>query len=226
MSQAIARASRIGTCFGFVISLVLGLGLNPLARGQESPTTMMRISTRLVEPRPALNSFAAQARVIWRAGTKYGRIAEPPDNQNRVHGLMIINEPDAWLINLFDKSGKHMVDPGPSLIVHIPIFAGVSVSTKLTELEFGRELEFFSKKGAQRSEAEAINGKAAERYDVTIENSKLVLWMDVKSKKPIRVSLVDGGQTRTFEYISYDNDLEFDPSLFQPPAGIVMQNSK
>src|SRR6266478_5537232 len=200
MSQTIARASRIGACFGFVVSLaVLGLGLNPLARGQESPTTMMRISTRLVEPRPALNSFAAQARVIWRAGTKYGRVAEPLDIQNHVHGLMIINEPDAWLINLYNKSGKHMVDPGPSLNVHIPIFAGGSVSTKLTDLEFGRELEFFSKKGAPPSEGEAINGKATERYDVTIENSKLVLWMGVKSKKPIRVSLVDGGETRTFE---------------------------
>jgi hypothetical protein len=226
MSQAIARASRIGTCFGFVISLVLGLGLNPLARGQESPTTMMRISTRLVEPAPAPNSIAAQARVVWRAGTKYGRLAEPLDIQNRVHGLMIINEPDAWLINLYDKSGKHMVDPGPSLNVHIPIFAGGSVSPKLTDLEFGRELEFFSKKGAPLSEGEAINGKATERYDVTIENSKLVLWMDVKSKKPIRVSLVDGGQTRTFEYLSYDDGLTFDASLFQPPAGIVMQNPK
>ena len=226
MNQAMEKASKIGACFGFVISLVLGLGLNPLARGQESPNTMMRISTRLVEPAPALNSVAAQTRVIWRAGTKYGRIAEPPDNQNRVHGLMIINEPDAWLINLFDKSGKHMVDPGPSLIVHIPIFAGVNVSTKLTELEFGRELEFFSNKGAPPSEGEVINGKATERYDVTIENSKLVLWMDVQSKKPIRVSLVDSRQTRTLEYLSYDDDLKFDPSQFQPPAGIVMQNPK
>ena len=139
---------------------------------------------------------------------------------------MIINEPDAWLINLFDKSGKHMVDPGPSLIVRIPIFAGTSVSMKLTDLEFGRELEFFSKNGAQRSQAEAINGSVTERYDVTIENSKLVLWMDVKSKKPIRVSLVDGGQTRTIEYLSYDDDLTFDASLFQPPAGIAMQNPK
>jgi len=205
--------------------VVLGLALVPVARGQESPKTMMMISTRVVEPRPAPSSFAAQARTLWRAGTKYGRVAEPPDLQNHIHGLMIINEPNVWMINLLDKSGKHEVDPGPSLDVHLPIFPDRSVSTQLKDLEFGRELEFFTTKGAKGSEGEMINGRGTSRYELTIENSKIVLWTDVKSKKPLRVSLIEGAQIETIEYLSYD-DLAFNPSLFQPPAGIVMQSSK
>jgi outer membrane lipoprotein-sorting protein len=208
------------------LSVVLGFLLVSSAQTQEGPKTMMKISTRMVEPKPEPGSFAAQARTLWRAGTRYGRVAEAPDAQNRIQGLMIINEPDVWMINLFNKSGKHIVDPGPSLDVHLPIFPDTNVSTKLKDLEFGMELGFFSKKGAQRSEGEAINGTATERYEVTIENSKIVLWADMKSKKPLRVSLVEGGQTEIIEYLSYDDELAFDPSLFQPPAGIAMQNSK
>jgi len=128
---------------------------------------------------------------------------------------MIINEPNVWMINLLDKSGKHEVDPGPSLDVHLPIFPDRSVSTQLKDLEFGRELEFFTTKGAKGSEGEMINGRGTSRYELTIENSKIVLWTDVKSKKPLRVSLIEGAQIETIEYLSYD-DLAFNPSLFQP----------
>lgn len=209
------------------LSAVLGFVLvSSAAQSPESPKTMMKISTRVLEPKPESGSFAAQSRTLWRAGTKYARVAEPPDAQNHVEALIIINEPEAWMINLVDMSGKHIVDPGPSLDVHLPIFQDISVSTKVKDLEFGRELEFFSKNGAQGSEGEPINGMATERYDITIENSKIVLRTDVKSKKPLRVSLVEGGQTKTIEYLSYDDDLAFNPLLFQPPAGILIQNLK
>ena len=205
---------------------VVGFGLVQTGRVQEHPRTMMRISTQIVEPRPDPGSFAAQPKVLWRAGTKYARVAESPDIQNRVQGLMIINEPDAWMINLFDKSGKHMVDPGPSLAVHLPIFTDRSVKTRLKELEFGRELKFFAHEGAQGSAGEAISGGATERYQLTIASGRVVLWTDVKSKKPVRVSLVENALSKTIEYLSYDDNLAFNPSLFQPPTGIAMQNAK
>jgi hypothetical protein len=205
---------------------VLGFGLVQVGRAQEQPATMMRISTRIVEPRPDPGSFAAQPKVLWRAGTNYGRVAESPDIQHRVQGLMIINEPDAWMINLFDKSGTHMIDPGPSLDVHLPIFTDTSVKTRLKELEFGRELKFFAHEGAQGSAGEPIGGGATERYQLTIAGGKIVLWTDFKSKKPLKVSLVENAQSKTIEYLSYDDNLAFNPSLFQAPAGIAMQNAK
>jgi hypothetical protein len=204
----------------------LGFGVVQVGRVQDHPTTMMRISTQIIEPRPDPGSFGAQPKVLWRAGTRYGRVAESPDIPNRVQGLMIINEPDAWMINLFDKSGTHMVDPGPSLEVHLPIFTDTSVKTKLKDLEFGRELKFFAHEGARGSPGKPINGGAIEQYQLAIANYTIVLWMDVKSQKPLRVRLVENAQSTTIEYLSYDDDLAFNPSLFQPPTGITLQDAK
>jgi hypothetical protein len=88
---------------------------------QDVPKTMCKISVRGVEPAPEPDSFSAQAKTYWRAGAKYARIAEAEDPKNHIHGLAVISEPDAWMINLFDKSAKHMVDHGPTLDVHLPI---------------------------------------------------------------------------------------------------------
>lgn len=96
--------------------------LVPSAVSQETPKTMTKISIRGVEPAPNPESFEAQPKIFWRAGTRYARIAESSDPQKRIHGLVIIKEPDIWMINLFDNSGRHMIDPGPSLNVHIPVF--------------------------------------------------------------------------------------------------------
>ena len=84
-----------------------------IAPAQEVPKTMTKITTKVVEPKPT-SSFLAQGKTMWRAGTKYARIEEAPDTANGIHGLLIVNEPDAWMINLFEKSGRHMVDPGPT----------------------------------------------------------------------------------------------------------------
>jgi hypothetical protein len=115
-----------------------------------------------------------------------------------------------------------MVDTGPTFNAHLPIFNARPISTeKITELEFGRELEFFTKNNAKQNEANGTN-----RYEVTIDDRKLILWTGAESKKPLRVSLVHGDQTQTFEYVSYQDNLEFDPSLFRPPTGIAVAEPK
>ena len=206
--------------------LLLGVLLASPTTGQERPELMTKITTRLIEPAPSLGSFPAQPKTIWRAGTKYARIAEAPDPQHKIHGLVIVNEPDVWMINLFDKSGRHMVDPGPTFNAHLPIFeAAPGAKTKVAEVEFGRELEFFTKNKAKRSAGEAISGRPTERYEVTIGDTRFVLWTDTQLKKPLRVSCIQGNQTQTIEYLVYE-ELKFDPSLFQPPAGIAIQDSK
>src|SRR5438067_12389841 len=108
--------------------LVAGSFLISLAQSQEAPRTMTKVTTKIVEPKPEPGSFSAQAKTVWRAGKKYARTAEAPDSQNHIHGLAIINEPDAWMINLFDKSARHLVDPGPSFNVHLPVLIPVCVS--------------------------------------------------------------------------------------------------
>jgi hypothetical protein len=207
--------------------MALGSVLISPALCEGIPKTMMKITTRAIQPEPEPGSFSAQARILWRAGTKYARVAEAPDPQKRIHGLMIITEPDVWMINLYDKSGRHMVDKGPSFDVHVPIFQSpAGAKLELDELEFGKELDFFKRNSAKFSAGETINQRPTDRYDVTISGGRLILWTDTESKKPIRVSLVKGIQTLTIEYVSYEDDLPFNRSLFQPPAGISLQDAK
>jgi len=211
----------------FGILVVAGFFLVTHAFCQEIPKTMVKITTRVLEPVPEPGSFVSQPKTLWRAGIKYARIAEAPDTQHHIHGLMIVNEPNVWMINLFYKSGRHIVDSGPTFDVHLPIFqTPEEAKMKLGELEFGGELDFFTKNNAKPSAGEVINGKATDRYDVIVSGRKLVLWMDTKSKKPVRVSLERGMGTQTIEYLTYDDELPFDPSMFQPPDGIAIENAK
>lgn len=194
---------------------------------QDAPKTMTKIAARGVEPTPEPGSFSSQAKIYWRAGTKYARIAEAEDPKNHIHGLAVIAEPDAWMINLFDKSGKHMVDRGPTLDVHLPIFPSTAgTKTKLDGLEFGNEIEFFMKNSATRAPSEVVGGKAAVRYDLRIGNSKVTLWTDTRTKKPVQISQTKDMQTLTFEYVSYEDDLAFDPALFRPPSGVRMEENR
>ena len=214
-------------CESFAALLVVASFLTSPIHSQGIPRTMMRVTTKIVEPKPEAGSFLAQPKTMWRAGTKYSRTAEAPDSTNRIHALAIIHEPDAWMINLFDGSGRHLVDPGPTFNVHLPIFEEHSgVKTKLNELEFGKELQFFTMNGAKQSAGEMIDGKSTNRYEVSISGSRLVLWTDAKSKKPVRISRIQGVQRQSIAYLSYDDALAFDPTLFQPPTGITFVDSE
>lgn len=202
--------------------MLLGIGV---CSAQEPPKTMTVIVAKLSEPEQDPASFAAQSKKIWRAGTKYARMEEAPDLTNHIHGLLIVKEPDAWLINLFEKSGRHVVDPGPTFNARLPIFDPSSgANAVVSELEFGRELEFFKKNNATSSAADV--GKAATRYDLTVGDNKLTFWIDAKSKKPIRLSLtaITAKKQQTFEYLTYDEDVQFDPSLFLPPPDIAISD--
>jgi hypothetical protein len=182
---------------------------------------------RGVEPAPEPGSFSAQAKTYWRAGRKFARIAEAEDPKNHIHGLAVISEPDAWMINLFDKSAKHMIDHGPTLDVHLPIFPSTTaIKTKLEGLEFGNEMEFFRKNNATRASDEVVGDKATDRYDLRVGSSKVTLWTDTQSKKPVRISQTKDMHTEAFEYLSYEDDLAFDPSLFRPPSGLTIEESR
>ena len=120
------------------------------APAEEPPAKMVRLMVKVESPEIPKDSFAAQAKRIYRAGLRYCRIEENPDFENGIHGLVISNEADSWLINRLDKTARHMVDPGPTFDCRMPIFAvaeelktaGDAAQT-LMRLEFGKELEFF-----------------------------------------------------------------------------------
>jgi hypothetical protein len=101
---------------------LLSVALAHPSFAQQPPKVMTKVEVFLEGPDVPAGSFATKPKVMYRAGTRYCRIEEALDAENGIHGLAITNEPDAWMVNLVTKSGKHMVDPGPKFNCHLPIF--------------------------------------------------------------------------------------------------------
>ena len=133
-------AMRISAAIYIFSSIVFGQGL---------PETMTRISVRLESPDVSDQSFAAQPKLMYRAGTRYCRTEERPDPEHGIHGLMM-NEPDAWNgKSALQRRLSTLSIPARRSICHLPIFRGEQVKSAagvkdpLLELEFGQELVFF-----------------------------------------------------------------------------------
>jgi hypothetical protein len=125
---------------------------------EEPPKKMTKIEVVLQSPDAPAGSFAAKPKMFYRAGNRYCRVEEAPDPDQGIHGLMIINEPDWWMVNLFSKTARHGVDPGPTFNCRQVIFANGTPqslddeSKQIMQLEFGRELEFFKGRGGDPEE--------------------------------------------------------------------------
>jgi hypothetical protein len=174
------------------------------APGQE-PLTM----TRLVVPHDAPNiregSFPAMPKTMYRAGTRYCRIEESPDDQHGIHGLLIVNEPDEWLINSQTKTGQHFVDPGPTFNCRLPIFISAEqihsesdINKPLMDLEFGKELTFFENQGASPSDGPNLQGKTTKAYTANIANSQFFLFTSGMPERPVAVTRQRGDDQETF----------------------------
>src|ERR1035441_3745446 len=99
------------------------LGLCMVVSAEDMPKTMTKLMVKSESPDTPKDSFASQPKRMYRTGTGYCRIEENPDPEHGIHGLMIINEPDVWMINRLDKTARHIVDAGPTFNCRLPIFA-------------------------------------------------------------------------------------------------------
>jgi len=206
--------------------------LGGVALAEEPPQTMTRIVARLQSPDIPGESFAAQPKVIYRAGNRYGRSEELPDRERGIHGLTIINEPDSWLINLFTKTGQHLLDTGPTFNCRMPIFiytddvkSAEDLKKPLLELEFGWELAYFKGKGAVANEGPVLQGKPTKVYAVTAGNWQLFLFTSGEPERPVAVAR-DRGKTREVIWYGAYEELPFDPKLFTKPEGVKVEEAK
>jgi len=187
---------------------------------QEPPKVMTKVEVFLEGPDIPAGSFATKPKVMYRAGTRYCRIEEAPDPENGIHGLMILNEPDYWLVNLLKKDAKHGVDPGPTFNCHIPIFADTD-----KDLEFGHELDYFKNKGAIPQKGPVMQTKQTTLYKVDVGNSALGMFTYGTPERPMAVSRVHGDKGEIFWFSGW-GDLPFDPALFAKPEGVKIEEQK
>lgn len=203
---------------------VLAVCLMSAVFGQSSPETMTKLIVRLESPDVPKASFPTLPKTIYRAGIGYCRIEELPDIEHGIHGLVVINEPDIWLVNLLNKTARHQVDPGPTLNCHLPIFihgedakSAADTSNSLLGLEFGRELSYFKEKGAAFAPGPSLQGQPTNAYTVEIGDSQLLLFTSGTPERPVAVVRRRGTNREVYWYSSFD-EVPFDAKLFAKPA--------
>jgi hypothetical protein len=198
---------------------------------EEPPKTMTKIEVILQSPDAPAGSFATKPKVFYRAGNRYCRVEEAPDPDQGIHGLMIINEPDWWMVNLFSKTARHGVDPGPTFNCRQVIFANGTPqslddeSKQIMQLEFGRELEFFKGRGAIPNKGPVLQTKETTGYTVTVGTTTLALFTYGTPERPLAVSQQRNGKNDIYWYSGY-GEMNFDPKLFAKPENVKIEESK
>ena len=210
-------------------SIIFGLLFLFAARAQaprnQVPEGMTRIVVRLMGPGIRPGSFAALPRTIYRAGSRYARVEDPPDARQRIEKLMIIAEPDAYSLNVLDKTGTHAIDHGGPDDIHLPIVLPFDPKHQLghlDRLEFGEEIDFFKSAGARKEAGPVVNGKPTERYVLETPEGPATLVAKPGPETPVFISWSSGREAYKYEYISYQ-DLPFDSAMFAKPGGFRLR---
>jgi hypothetical protein len=208
--------------------LVFTLALSVTASGQQPPETMTRVTVRLQSPEVPTDSFGAKPKVMYRAGTRYCRTEESPDPEQGIHGLVIINEPDVWMVNLLSKTARRFVDPGPTFNCRMPIFTeeqAKSAAAKPLDLEFGQELAYFTKIGVTPERGPVIQDQPTAVYATKASESQLFLFMIGTPQRPRAVARQRGSTREIVWYGAYEQ-LPFDPKLFAKPDGVTIEEAR
>jgi hypothetical protein len=201
------------------------------AFAQKAPKTMTKMEVVLQISEVPKGSFPTKPKVMYRAGNQYCRIEEQPDPEHGIHGVIVINEPDVWMVNLADKTAKHGVDQGPTFNCRMPIFANRAMELpadqrkELMEFEFGLELGFFISKGVAPKPGPISQSKQTTAYMYKIGDSTLALFTFGSPERPLAVYWTRGG-TRDILWYSGYGEVEFDAKLFAKPEGMKMEEMK
>lgn len=200
--------------------------LGAVAFGQ-APETMTKLVVRLESRDVPKGSFPTLPKTVYRAGTRFCRIEELPDAEHGIHGLVVINEPDTWLVNRLDKTARHQVDPGPTFNCRLPIFvygenmkSAADTNDPVMGLEFGQELAFFEGKGATSAPGPPLQGKVTKAYILKTGDSQLFLFTTGTPERPVAVVRERGTKHEVYWYDRYEQ-VPFDAKLFTKPEGKV-----
>lgn len=206
------------------ILLILGACflLAQTSTAQSSSAKMTMIVMRDTSPDVPRTSFAAKPRTLYRIGEMYGRVEEEQDPDRNILGLIIVSEPKIWIINLRDKTGRFMIDPGPSHVFRAPIISpeGPGQEQSLRDLEYGREYEFLHSNHAIHSN-ETVEGKSYDKLSLTIDGLTISLLSHTGEERPYRMTVSKWQKLLLqVDYDYYRRDLEPQMTLFEPPQNI------
>lgn len=179
---------------------------------------MLFVEYRVISSKLPPSSPESQPRKLWLVGSKYMRFEDVPNPDTNIHGLIVVAEPDIWVIDRKSNRGQHSTDPGPGYAVHFPMLATES-SPRLKALEFGGELAFFQANGAKEMASEVVDGVACKVLKLALDERELFLFLR-KDGKPFQISVRSDSSEYAVRILKYEPDAEPDLGLFRPPVGV------
>src|SRR3954465_4806488 len=201
-----------------IASLLSLLPLTVLA----ADDTMLYVEYRLTGKQVVPDSFDAQTKKVWRVGMNYLRFEDAPNPETKVHGLIIVAEPDIWIVDRHTNQAQHTVDPGPHYSIHFPLLAS-EPSPKLKELEFGHELEYFQQNGAESLPVEEVDGIKCKRLRLQMDGRVITLYLKTDDT-PFQVAVRSPQYEYAMRFLRYEPNRKVDRALFQLPPGVQLQN--
>lgn len=212
-----------GVRFGLPVLATLLLGV-PGAACACAPTELVRIVYRNVSPGVAAMDASAQPRTLWRKGPSFLRSEEQPDPAGGGQALIVVSEPDIWVINLATRTGRHSIDPDPTLEVHAPIIPLADAPPVFQTLEYGCEARFVADHAPQPKAKVAWGDRPAQLHVATFGDHSLAMLMDAKQGSPLMISYIRQGRpVLVVRYDDYRVGLPERPNLFRPPGGVKIQ---
>jgi len=204
---------------------VLGFA-SPVYAATCAPQKLVHIVTVDVTPGIRSSTFAAQPKGLYRIGSDKMRSEEVSDPANGIHGLLVVAEPNIWMANLYDNTGKHIVDPGPSLLAKAPVFGIQGFSAKLLSLEFGCEADFIATNVPKPVRSEQIGNVRFDVYRVDDAPDAVEILERSGTSTPAFARYFHKGKLEVaFRDDLYETGLGNDPNLLVPPTGVTYVES-
>jgi len=208
-----------------LLPIAAALAVAVQARAACEPTKMVRVVYQDTSPGIDPQSPDAQPETLYRLGPRYARVEGAPDLQHGVRPLMVVNEPDIWMVNLVTNHGRHLIDAGSDAGFQAPVVGEPEIPRAIAEIEFGCEMEFV--KTAGKPKAVELEGQRVNQYERRIDAYRLVLSVSQKKNVPVAFTLYEG-ETVVFaiRYLQYETGLAPKMELFQQPAGVTYEEEQ
>lgn len=164
---------------------------------------------------------ASPPQTLYRIGSRYGRMEHEPDTAAGVHALVVVAAPEYWFVDLAKGTARYGRDPASDAAFHAPIVRPEAGPPVLQQLEFGREFDFLTKRGATVRTVERAEGGRFDLYETPVANLRVVLLADPGERRVRELAIHEGGHVVTaYRYDAYETDLAPDRSLFRVPASV------
>jgi hypothetical protein len=185
---------------------------------------LLKVVTTTEAPNLPANHFHRVPKTLYRVGEKQGRLEEALNPERGVHLLIIVNEPDLWMVNLAEGQGRYIRDPGPTFYFRARLFGDAAVTSAfIRSLEIGCELAWLREAGVKPEQVKHPTLGSVNKFEFKEGSERVVLFE--RKGKPLRVELFGAsGWIMAMNYLSYETNLKLNPKLFTKPEGITFES--